>query len=125
MSADEDPLAATDRLLRQRDQLGDFEYLNLIGTFENNENSRFSKFGHYTTFVHARFPNWNRYWNFVFDKDGKYVGTFSGPWPTFTMIPIEQRKFIAVRQEFPYQTAEIVFKDDCIMIKGIKACLKE
>jgi len=121
----EDPIAATERLLRQRNQFGDFEYLNLVGTFENSENSRFSKFGRYTTFVHARFPNWNRYWNFVFDKDGKYIGTFSGPWPEFNLIPIEEKKFIAVRQEFPYDTVEIIFKDECMVLKEFKACLKQ
>ncbi|WP_222931560.1 serine hydrolase domain-containing protein [Xanthovirga aplysinae] len=125
MPAGQDPLPATENLLRQIDQIGNLEYLNLIGTFENSENSRFSKIGAYTTFVHARFPNWNRYWNFVFDKDGKYVGTYSGPWPTFTMIPVELDKFIAVRQEFPYETTDVVFKEDCLILNGIKACIKE
>lgn len=120
----EDPIAATERLLRQRNQFGDFEYLKLVGTFENSVNSRFSKYGQYTTFVHARFPTWNRYWNFVFDKDGKYVGTFSGPWPEFNLIPIEEKKFIAVRQEYPYEMAEITFQDKCILLKEFKACLK-
>ncbi|MCR9183643.1 MAG: beta-lactamase family protein, partial [Flavobacteriaceae bacterium] len=64
MSEDQDPLPATENLLKQIAQIGTPENFNLIGTFENTENSRFSKFGTYTTFVHARFPNWNRYWNF-------------------------------------------------------------
>ena len=120
-----DPLPATENLLKQIDQIGNLESLNLIGTFENTENSRFSKIGAYTTFVHARFPNWNRYWNFVFDKDGKYVGTYSGPWPTFTMIPMKLDKFIAVRQEFPYESIDVVFNENCFILNGTKACAKE
>lgn len=125
MPEGEDPLPATENLLRQIDQIGNLESLNLIGTFENTENSRFSKIGAYTTFVYARFQNWNRYWNFVFDKDGNYVGTYSGPWPTFTMIPVESDKFIAVRQEFPYESTEVVFKENCLILNGTKVCAKE
>ena len=122
MSEGDDPLAATANLLRQIDQIGNLEYLNLVGTFENKENSRFSEIGTYTTFIHARFPNWNRYWNFVFDKEGQYLGTYSGPWPTFTMIPVESDKFVAVRQEFPHNTAEVVFKEKCFILNGTKVC---
>ncbi|MDH3650415.1 MAG: beta-lactamase family protein [Saprospiraceae bacterium] len=122
MPAGDDPLLATENLLKQIDQIGNLESLNIIGTFENIENSRFSKIGAYTTFVHARFLNWNRYWNFVFDKDGNYVGTYSGPWPTFTMIPVELDKFIAVRQESPYEFTGVVFKENCLILNGTKAC---
>lgn len=125
MPEGKDPLPATENLLRQIDQIGNLESLNLIGTFENTENSRFSKIGAYTTFVHAQFPNWNRYWNFVFDQDGNYVGTYSGPWPTFTMIPLELDKFIAVRQESPYESTGVVFKENCFILNGTKACTKE
>jgi hypothetical protein len=125
MPEGEDPLPATENLLKQINQIGNLESLNLIGTFENTENSRFSKIGAYTTFIHARFPNWNRYWNFVFDKDGKYVGTYSGPWPTFTIIPVELAKFIAVRQEFPYESTDVIFKENCLILNGTKACAKE
>ena len=125
MAKGQDPLPATENLLKQIAQIGEPEYFNIVGTFENIENSRFSKFGTYTTFVHARFPNWNRYWNFVFDKDGNYLGTYSGPWPTFTMIPVETDKFIAVRQEFPYESTEVVFKENCLILNGIKACANE
>ncbi|MGC9376037.1 MAG: hypothetical protein ACP5DQ_13500, partial [Bacteroidales bacterium] len=125
MSEGQDPLPATENLLKQIAQIGEPEYFNLVGTFENTENSRFSKYGRYTTFVHARFPNWNRYWNFVFDKDGNYTGTYSGPWPTFTMIPLESDKFIAVRQEMPYQSLEVVVKENCLILNGMKVCSDE
>jgi hypothetical protein len=61
----------------------------------------------------------------VFDEDGNYVGTYSGPWPTFTMIPVESDKFVAVRQEFPHNTAEVVFKENCFILNGTTACTKE
>lgn len=125
MPEGDDPLAATANLLRQIDQIGNLEYLNLVGTFENRDNSRFSEIGTYTTFIHARFPNWNRYWNFVFDSEGKYVGTYSGPWPTFTMIPVEGDKFVAVRQEFPHDTAKVVFKENCFILNRTTVCTKE
>ena len=64
MPEGKDPLPATENLLKQIDQIGNLESLNLIGTFENTENSRFSNIGAYTTFVHARFANWNRYLEF-------------------------------------------------------------
>ena len=121
VSEGQNSLTATENLLRQIAQIGEPEYFNLVGTFENTENSRFSKYGAYTTFVHARFPNWNRYWNFVFDKDGDYVGTYSGPWPTFTLIPKKPNIFIAVNQEFPYQTMEIIVQEKCLILKETKA----
>lgn len=120
--ANEDPIPATSNLLKQIEQIGNLESLNLIGTFENKENSRFYKFGDYTTFVHARFKNWNRYWNFVFDEQGHYKGAYSGPWPTFTLIPVDENKFTAVNQEFPHQTVGISFENNCFIIGSQKAC---
>lgn len=101
------------------------ESLNVIGSFENVPGSQLYKHGRYTTFVHARFKNWNQYWNLVWNEDGHCQGNFSGPWPEFTFVPIGEERFQGIRATLPWNTIPVKFKEDCLLVKSEGFCRKE
>ena len=100
------------------------ESLNVIGSFENPPGSNLYKYGLYTTFVHARFEDWNQYWNLVWSEAGVLQGNFSGPWPEFTLIPIGEERFTGMRGTSPWNTVEVEFQGDCLMIEHEQFCRK-
>ena len=118
----EDPVEATRPLLNRISQIGNLKSLNLVGSFENIPGSPLADFGPWTTFVHAEFVNWNQYWNIVWNSDGTYRGTFSGPWPTFTLVPMAEGQYTGVRQGPPWDTSEVHFEDECMVIESLRAC---
>lgn len=102
------------------------ESLNIIGSFENTPGSDFYEYGPYTTFVHARFENWNQYWNLVWNEDETYNGNYSGPWPEFTLVPVNEELFTGVRATPPWNTINnIEFLDECLKIENSLFCKKE
>jgi len=119
---DKDPIEATRILLDRISQIGNLQSLNLIGSFANVAGSRLAEFGPWTTFVYAKFKNWNQYWNIVWNSDGTYRGTYSGPWPTFFLIPMAENQYRGVRQRLPWNTLEIHFEDECMVVEGLRAC---
>ncbi|MBU1094942.1 MAG: beta-lactamase family protein [Bacteroidetes bacterium] len=113
-------LSFQNRILQMRRNL---EYLNVIGTFENTPGSDLYEYGPYTTFVHARFENWNQYWNLVWNEDGTYNGNYSGPWPEFIMVPVNEKQFIGIRGTPPWNTVNNVeFIDECLKIENSLFC---
>jgi len=119
-----DPVEATRVLLDRIKQIGNLESLNLIGSFENVPGSHLATFGPWTTFVYAKFRNWNQYWNIVWNSDGTYRGTYSGPWPTFVLIPTGVNQYTGVRQRLPWNTLKIHFEDECLFLGKLPACLE-
>jgi len=119
---DKDPVAATRVLLDRIKQIGNLESLNLIGSFENVPGSYLAQYGPWTTFVYARFKNWNQYWNIVWNSDVTYRGTYSGPWPTFILIPTGENQYTGVRQRLPWNTLQIHFEDECLFLGNMPAC---
>ena len=101
------------------------ESLNVIGSFENTPGSHLYEFGPYTTFVHARFENWNQYWNLVWNEEGTYKGNYSGPWPEFTFLPVGAERFKGMRGTAPWNTIDVEFQGDCFMIENERFCLTE
>ncbi len=101
------------------------ESLNVIGTFENSTDSQFYQYGKYTTFVHARFDNWNQYWNLVWKEDGTYSGMSGGPWPELTLVPVGKIEYTGLRGTQPWITINVVYKDDCLIIQNERFCRKE
>jgi len=119
---DDDPVAPTRILLDRISQIGNLRSLNLIGSFENRPGSPLAEFGPWTTFVHARFDNWNQYWNMVWHSDGTYRGTFSGPWPSFVLIPTADGRYTGVREGPPWDAIELLFEDECLVVGEERAC---
>ena len=99
------------------------ESLNVVGSFENAPGSKFHKYGPYTTFVHARFENWNQYWNLVWGEGGTYVGNYSGPWPEFILLPIGNERFKGVEGTSPWDSIDLAFEEDCLVIQDNRFCL--
>lgn len=111
------------RIIQMRRNL---ESLNVIGTFENSPDSYLHQYGPYTTFVHARFENWNQYWNLVWNEDGTFNGNYSGPWPEFTLVPIAEMQYKALRATAPWiKLDNIEFIDECLKIENSIFCKTE
>jgi CubicO group peptidase (beta-lactamase class C family) len=121
-SRDDDPVDATRELLDRIAQIGNLQSLNLIGSFENVPGSRLAEYGPWTTFVYAKFENWNQYWNLVWNSDDTYRGNFSGPWPTFILVPTAVGEYRGVRQGHPWNMTDIRFENDCLLIDALVAC---
>ena len=94
------------------------ESLHVIGSFENPSGSQFHGYGPYTTFVHARFENWNQYWNLVWNEDGTHHGNYSGPWPEFTLLPVGGERYVGIRGTSPWQSIDVEFLADDLMIEN-------
>jgi len=125
MGEDEDPVAATRVLLDRIAQIGNLRSLHLIGSFENVAGSRFEDLGPWTTFVYAEFDHWNQYWNIIWNADGTYRETASGPWPSFILVPTAEGRYGAVRQEPPWDAVDLRFEDGCLVAKELRACREE
>ncbi len=124
LSEGEDPIGPTRVLLDRIAQLNrsTLEKLHVVGSFENVPGSRFEDLGPWTTFAYAEFDNWNQYWNIIWNSDGTYWGTTSGPWPSFTLVPTAERQYRAVRQEPPWDTVDLRFEDECLAATELRAC---
>lgn len=122
MREGEDPVPPTGALLNRINQIGNLDSLHVIGTFANTPGSRFSKYGPWTTFIYAEFANWNQYWNIVWNDDSTYQGEYSGPWPSFTLIPTDKDSYVGVRQGGNWSTIELEIRSDCVMLMESKAC---
>ena len=110
------------RIIQMRRKL---ESLSVIGSFVNTPGSQFYELGPYTTFVHARFENWNQYWNLVWKEDGTYKGNYSGPWPEFTLVPLDEKHFKGIRATQPWNTIDVEFQGDCLMLENELFCLSK
>ncbi|WP_441001465.1 serine hydrolase domain-containing protein [Fodinibius sp. SL11] len=122
MAEGEDPTAPTSAMLSRINQIGNLDSLHVVGTFANTPGSRFADKGPWTTFVYAEFANWNQYWNIVWNKDGTFEGEYSGPWPTFILIPTAEDQYTGVRQSSPWKTVKINYEDECLIIAEQRAC---
>lgn len=122
MREGEDPIEPTGLLLRRINQIGNLDSLHVIGTFANTPGSRFADYGPWTTFIYAEFANWNQYWNIVWNDDGTYQGEYSGPWPSFTLIPSDKNSYVGIRQGGNWRTIELEIRSNCVMLMEIKAC---
>jgi len=122
---DEDAVEATRPFLQRIEQIGDLEELHVIGSFENTPGSRLAQYGPWTTFVYAEFANWNQYWNLIWNEDGTHRGNASGPWPSFTLVPVGEGRYRAVQQETPWRTVDLRFEDGCLVVGTQRACPEE
>jgi hypothetical protein len=122
MRQEEDPIAPTGAMLKRINQIGNLDSLHVIGTFANTHGSRFADYGPWTTFVYAEFANWNQYWNIVWNSDSTFEGDYSGPWPTFILVPTADDQYKAIRQGPPWDTIELQFEDKCLMSSDLNAC---
>jgi hypothetical protein len=124
----EDPVERTrpylDRISQISSQFGNLRSLHLIGSFENAPGSRFADLGPWTTFVHADFENWNQYWNIIWNSDGTYRGNWSGPWPSFILVPTAEGRYTGVRQGLPWDTVELHFEGECLVVVHIRPCME-
>lgn len=118
----EDPVAPASAMLNRINQIGNLKTLHVIGTFANKPGSRFADYGPWTTFVYAEFANWNQYWNIVWNKDSTFEGEYSGPWPTFILVPRADKQYTGVRQQPPWDTTVISFEKECLVIAEQLAC---
>lgn len=125
MREGEDPIEPTGLLLKRINQIGNLDSLHVIGTFANTPGSRFSKYGPWTTFIYAEFANWNQYWNIVWNDDSTYQGEYSGPWPSFTLIPTNKDSYVGVRQGGNWRTIELEIRSDCVILMESKACKEQ
>jgi hypothetical protein len=130
LGEDEDPVVRTRPFLDRISQIssqngGDLRSLHLIGSFENDPGSRFADLGPWTTFVYAEFENWNQYWNLVWNSDGTYRGNWSGPWPSFTLVPAAEGRYTGVRQGPPWDTVELHFEGECLVVAELRACRQQ
>jgi len=117
-----DAVEVTAPFLHRINQIGNLDSLHVIGTFANPPGNRLHQGGPWTTFVYAEFENWNQYWNLVWNEDATFAANLSGPWPTFTLIPVEDKRYIAVNKSEPYGTISLRFSDGCIVTGGISIC---
>lgn len=122
MREGEDPIAPTTVILNRISQIGNLDSIHVIGTFANTPGSRFSDYGPWTTFVYAEFENWNQYWNIIWNSDATFEGEYSGPWPSFTLIPTGKNSYVGVRQGGNWRTVELEIHNNCIMLIKSKAC---
>lgn len=123
---DDDPVERTrpflDRISQISEHFGNLRSLHLIGSFENVPGSRFADLGPWTTFVHADFENWNQYWNIIWNSDGTYRGNWSGPWPSFILVPTAKAEYRSVRPGPPWETVDLHFDDECLVVAELRAC---
>ena len=119
---EDDAVESTRPFLERIEQIGDLVELHVIGSFENVPGSRFAPYGPWTTFVYAEFANWNQYWNLVWNEDGNYRGNGSGPWPSFTLVPVGEGRYRAVAQEAPWHAIDLRFEDGCLVGGELRAC---
>lgn len=123
VTEDKDSKAITkafeDRIARMGREL---KFLRVVGTFKNTPGSQLHPYGTYTSFVHARFENWNQYWNIVWAADGSYVGNYSGPWPEITSVPVGEGQYVGMRATRPWIQLNVTFEGDCLLIENEKFC---
>ena len=117
--------AATVPFLQRINQIGNLDSLHVIGTFANTPGSRFYESGPWTTFVYAKFENWNQYWNLVWNDDETYSENLQGPWPSFTLIPVHEDRYVGVSREGGWKTVNLGFKSGCIEVGAELACKSE
>lgn len=117
-----DAIAATAPFLRRINQIGNLDSLHVIGTFANATGSRFYEAGPWTTFVYSEFANWNQYWNLIWNEDETYREDRSGPWPTFTLVPMAEGQYTGVRQGAPWDIIELSFENECLVVETQYAC---
>lgn len=122
MHEGEDPIGPANALQRRINQIGNLDSLHVIGTFANTPGSRFANYGPWTTFIYAEFANWNQYWNIVWNDDGTYQGEYSGPWPSFTLIPSDKNSYVGIRQGGNWRTIKLKIRGNCVMLSELKAC---
>lgn len=122
VGVDDDPVESTRFFLDRIAQIGNLHSLNLIGSFANVPGSPLAEYGPWTTFVYAKFENWNQYWNIVWNSDGTYRGTASGPWPTFILVPTGEQQYTAIRQGAPWNTVDVRFENGCLVLGDRRAC---
>ncbi len=130
LASDEDAVERTRPFLNRIAQIsgqngGELQSLHLIGSFENAPGSRFADLGPWTTFVYAEFEHWNQYWNLVWNSAGTYRGNWSGPWPSFTLVPTAEGRYKGVRQGPPWDTAELHFEGECLVVAELLACRRQ
>ena len=118
----DDPVECTQPFLRRINQIGNLDSLHVIGTFENEQGSRFYESGPWTTFVYAEFENWNQYWNLIWNSDETYKENRRGPWPTFVLIPAGKGQYWGVKKGHPWSMKKIRYEDNCLIINEHKAC---
>jgi hypothetical protein len=94
----------------------------VVGTFANRPGSRFHDSGPWTTFVYAEFENWNQYWNLIWNENETFKENLSGPWPTFVLIPTEERIYSGVQQREPWNKLEVRYEEGCLVFKDQTAC---
>jgi CubicO group peptidase (beta-lactamase class C family) len=121
----EDPIPPTTAILNRVRQIGNLDSLHVIGSFANPPGSRFAKYGPWTTFIYAEFAHWNQYWNFVWNHDGTFQGEYSGPWPTFILIPTAEYQYTGIRQGPPWDTVKINYDNDCLLVAKQRACTEQ
>jgi len=127
LAKDEDPVERTAPFLNRISQIssgngGDLRSLHVIGSIENAPGSRFADLGPWATFVYAEFEHWNQYWNLVWNSDGTYLGNWSGPWPSFTLVPAAEGRYTGVRHGPPWNTADLHFEGECLAVGELRAC---
>jgi CubicO group peptidase (beta-lactamase class C family) len=125
MRKGEDPVKPTQVILNRIRQIGNLDSIHVIGSFANKPGSRFAHYGPWTTFIYAEFANWNQYWNFVWNSDATFQGEYSGPWPTFILIPTAANEYTGIRQSPPWDIIQLHFEDGCLVIANQHACKKQ
>lgn len=120
-----DPQARARSMLNVIARAGKLQSLTMVGSVANVPGSRFADFGFWTTFVRAEFEHWTQMWSVQWRADGTYSGTMIGPVsdvPSFILVPTLPGRFIGVRREPPWDTAEFHFVDGCLRAAGLGAC---
>jgi len=84
--------------------------------------SRLAAYGPWTIFAYAKFANWNQYRNLVWNSEDSYRSNYSGPWPTFFLIPTGKNQYTGVLHRSPWNRVELYFQDECLVIEKKRAC---
>jgi CubicO group peptidase (beta-lactamase class C family) len=122
IGSEKQPVSATEPFLRRIHQIGNLDSLHVVGTFANRPGSHFHDSGPWTTFVYAEFENWNQYWNLIWNENETFKENLSGPWPTFVLIPTEERIYSGVQQREPWNKLEVRYEEGCLVFKDQTAC---
>lgn len=120
-----DTFEATAPFLRRIDQIGGLYSLHVVGTFANTPGSWFYESGPWTTFIYAEFENWNQYWNLVWNENETYASDLQGPWPSFTLIPVHEERYVGVSREGNWKTVNLGFKNGCVEVGAELVCKSE
>ena len=120
-----DAIAAIAPFILCINQIEDLDSLHIIRMFANATGSWFYESGPWTTFVYAKFENWNQYWNLVWNEDEAYSDNLQGPWPTFTLIPVHEDRYVGVSREGGWKTVNMRFKNGCVEVGTEMACKSE